>query len=127
MDEATGLAVGNVFNNPDNLAIDSKGNIYIVEDQPGGDADIWFVRDVNRDGVAESIARWASMSTLGAEPTGLYFDPFNPNVAYVNIQHADSDVDRTIRITSVPEQGTSALSLAAFGLVSAALLRRKRK
>ncbi|ACK73420.1 protein of unknown function DUF839 [Gloeothece citriformis PCC 7424] len=103
IDEATGLPVGSVFNSPDNLAIDANGNIYIVEDQPGGDADIWFVRDVNRDGVAESIARWASMSTIGAEPTGLYFDKFNPKVAYLNIQHTASDIDRTIQITVVPE------------------------
>jgi secreted PhoX family phosphatase len=57
---------------------------------------------VNRDGVAESIARWATMSTVGAEPTGLYFDTTNPGLAYVNIQHPNSGTDRTIMI-SVPE------------------------
>jgi len=99
----TGAAVGLEFKNPDNLAIDSFGNIYIVEDQPGGAADIWFAYDNNFDGVAEAVGRWASLSTEGAEPTGLYFDPFRPNVAYVNVQHANSDVDRTIIIESVPE------------------------
>ncbi|WP_216351318.1 MYXO-CTERM sorting domain-containing protein [Leptolyngbya sp. 'hensonii'] len=67
------------------------------------------------------------MSTKGAEPTGLYFDKFNPNVAYVNVQHADSDVDRTIQITAVPDQGASAMTLAGLGLLGAAVLRRKRQ
>ena len=81
-------------------AIDAKGNMYIVEDQPGGIDDIWFARDENDDGVAEAVGKWASLSTAGAESTGLYFDKFKPNVAYVNVQHPDSGVDRTIMITA---------------------------
>jgi hypothetical protein len=69
-DEATGAAVGTMLTSPDNLAIDAAGNIYIIEDQPGGAADIWFARDNGNDGVADSLGRWASMSTIGAEPTG---------------------------------------------------------
>ena len=99
-DMATGLPVGNTFTNPDNLAIDAKGNMYIVEDQPGGVEDIWFALDENNDGVAEAVGKWASLSTVGAESTGLYFDRFKPNVAYVNVQHPDSGVDRTIMITA---------------------------
>lgn len=100
IDIATGLPVGNAFTNPDNLAIDSNGNIYIVEDQPGGVQDTWFTFDADNDGVAESVGRWASLSTVGAEATGLYFDPFRPNVAYVNVQHPTSRVDRTIMIST---------------------------
>lgn len=96
VDMATGLPVGTSFTNPDNLAIDAKGNIYIVEDQPGGVEDIWFAQDADNDGVAEAIGKWASLSTAGAESTGLYFDKFEPNVAYINVQHPDSGVDRTI-------------------------------
>jgi hypothetical protein len=100
IDMATGLPVGNIFANPDNLAIDADGNIYIVEDQPGGIEDIWFAKDEDNDGVAEAIGKWASLSTKGAESTGLYFDKFKPNVAYVNVQHPDSGVDRTIMISA---------------------------
>ena len=75
--------------------------------------------------MAESIGRWASLSSIGAEPTGLYFDPFNPNVAYVNVQHPDDDVDRTIQITAVPEPATATLLLAGL-LALGGTLRRKK-
>jgi len=68
----------------------------VVEDQPGGVEDIWFTVDRNGDGVAEAMGKWASLSTVGAESTGLYFDRFRPDLAYVNVQHPDSGVDRTI-------------------------------
>ncbi|MBK7491841.1 MAG: DUF839 domain-containing protein [Nitrosomonas sp.] len=125
LDQATGLGVGSVFKNPDNLAIDAKGNIYIVEDQPGGSADIWFAQDANNDGIAESVGRWASLSTLGAEPTGLYFDKFNPNIAYVNVQHPLSGDDRTVMI-AVPEPESYAMLMIGLGLVGATVYRRKR-
>jgi len=99
-DMATGQPAGSAFTNPDNLAIDADGNLYIVEDQPGGVGDIWFALDKNNDGVAEAIGKWASLSTVGAESSGLYFDTFKPNVAYVNVQHPDSKLDRTIMITA---------------------------
>jgi uncharacterized protein len=96
IDLATGRPVGETFANPDNLAIDADGNLYIVEDQPGGVEDVWFSVDRNGDGVAEGIGKWASLSTKGAESTGLYFDRFRPDLAYINVQHPDSGVDRTI-------------------------------
>lgn len=95
VDMATGVAAGNQFTSPDNLAIDADGNIYIVEDQDGGRQDTWYAQDKNNDGVAESMGKWASLTTLEAEGTGLYFDPFNPGIAYMNVQHPDSRVDRT--------------------------------
>jgi hypothetical protein len=100
LDMATGAPVGTQFSGPDNLAIDADGNIYIVEDQPGGIEDVWFAKDENNDGVAESVGKWASLSTVGAESTGLYFDPFKSNTAYINVQHPANKVDRTIMITT---------------------------
>jgi len=104
IDFATGLAVGAGLASPDNLAIDSEGNIYIIEDRNGGvDNDIWFAIDLNKDGdvadANEGIARWASNGTIGSEFSGLYFDPKNKRRAWVNIQHPASGNDRTIEIT----------------------------
>ena len=104
IDLATGLAVGSALANPDNLAVDSEGNIYIIEDRGGAvDDDIWFAKDLNKDGdlkdPGEGIGRWASNGTPGSEFTGLYFDPFNKRRAWVNIQHPSSGNDRTIEIT----------------------------
>ncbi len=104
LDLATGQPVGSALTSPDNLAIDHDGNIYIVEDRNGGvDDDIWFAKDLNQDGdlndPGEGLGRWASNGTVGSEFTGLYFDPFNKRRAWVNIQHPDSDNDRTIEIT----------------------------
>ncbi len=103
----TGLPALGALNNADNLAIDHEGNIYIVEDRGGGvDDDIWIAVDLNKDGdladPGEGIARWGSNGTVGSEFTGLYFDLRNPNRAYVNIQHPQSGVDRTIEITTQP-------------------------
>ena len=104
MNLATGLAVGSGLRSPDNLANDPDGNIYIIEDRNGGtDDDIWFANDLNDDGdlndEGEGIGRWASNGTVGSEFTGLYFDPIDKRRAWVNIQHPDSDNDRTIEIT----------------------------
>jgi sugar lactone lactonase YvrE len=103
-DLATGAPVGSALTNPDNLAMDHDGNIYIIEDRNGGsDDDIWFANDLNHDGdltdPGEGIGRWASNGTGGSEFTGLYFDPTNKRRAWVNIQHPSSGNDRTIEIT----------------------------
>jgi hypothetical protein len=104
VDLATGLPVGSALASPDNLAVDHDGNVYVIEDRNGGaDDDIWFAKDVNKDGdltdPGEGIGRWASNGTVGSEFTGLYFDPFDKRRAWVNIQHPDSENDRTIEIT----------------------------
>lgn len=125
IDAATGLAVGSAFNNPDNLALDADGNLYIIEDSAGGsENDVWFVFDTNHDGIAESIGRWATNGVVGSELTGLYFSPFDPNVAFINVQHPSSQNDRTIMITTIPEPATASLGAIVAGLLA---VRRRRR
>lgn len=81
------------LNSPDNLAIDALGNIYIIEDAPNGSdigGDIWFVRDIDNDGEAESIYHFLSIQVDGAEATGMIFNPVNPTEFVVAVQHPDS-------------------------------------
>lgn len=86
-------ATSAVLNSPDNLAIDSQGNIYIVEDAPNGSStggDIWFARDKNSDGVAESLDHFMSIRVAGSEATGMIFNPANPTEFVVCVQHPTS-------------------------------------
>lgn len=81
---------------PDNLAQDALGNIYVVEDWPNGDnrgGDIWFLRDTNGDGVAESMDHFMSLQVKGAENTGMIFRPNHPTQFIINIQHPESTTD----------------------------------
>jgi uncharacterized protein len=72
--------------NPDNLALDQEGNLYIVEDN--GPGDIFFVpAGHGTERVASGVVRFASLSDCSAEPTGLYFDR-NGKTAWVHVQHA---------------------------------------
>jgi hypothetical protein len=129
IDLATGAAVGSALANPDNLALDAAGNIYIIEDRNGGvDNDVWFAKDLNKDGdlldAGEGLARWVSNGVQGSETSGLYFDPFNPNRAWINIQHPGSGNDRLVEITAVPEPGTWALMIGGLGLMGSIARRR---
>ncbi|MBO9574244.1 MAG: DUF839 domain-containing protein [Sphingobium sp.] len=129
IDQVTGLPVdasGNVFKDNDNLAFDAFGDLWIVEDNEPGD--IWKAFWGANPGVAESLARFASLSSPGAEPTGLYFDINNPYVAYVNVQHPSDGVDRMIQFTftrGVPEPASWAMMISGFGLLGAMLRRRQ--
>lgn len=86
-----------VLNSPDNLAQDAFGNIYIIEDAPNGSdvgGDIWFVRDIDNDGIAESIDHFLSLQVDGSEHTGMIFNPAEPTQFVVSVQHPDStDLD----------------------------------
>ncbi len=131
IDLGTGLAAGGGLRNADNVSIDAAGNIYIIEDRNGADDDdIWIAMDLNHDGdladAGEGIARWASNGTPGSELTGLYFDPNDPNKAYVNVQHPADGIDRTMMITAVPEAETYAMMLAGLGLVGFMARRRRQ-
>ncbi|MEZ4279865.1 MAG: DUF839 domain-containing protein [Myxococcota bacterium] len=86
-----------VLNSPDNLAQDALGNLFIIEDAPNGSStggDIWFARDLDADGVAESIDHFMSLRVSGSEATGMIFNPLAPTEFVVHIQHPDStDLD----------------------------------
>jgi hypothetical protein len=87
------LPTTGVLNSPDNLALDALGNIYIIEDAPNSDpigGDIWFARDENNDGVAESLDHFMSIQADGSESTGMIFNPVNPTEFVVAVQHPDS-------------------------------------
>jgi hypothetical protein len=82
-----------VLNSPDNLAQDALGNIYVIEDAPNSSnigGDIWFLRDVDNDGVAESMDHFMSIRADGSEATGMIFNPQVPTQFVVAVQHPDS-------------------------------------
>lgn len=82
-----------VLNSPDNIALDALGNVYVIEDAPNGSStggDIWFVRDANNDGVAESLDHFMSIRVKGCEATGMIFNPVNPLEFVVAVMHPDS-------------------------------------
>lgn len=86
-------ATTGVINSPDNLAQDAFGNIYAIEDAPNGGnvgGDIWFLRDADNDGVAESVDHFMSVQVDGAEATGMIFNPADPTQFVVSVQHPDS-------------------------------------
>jgi len=83
------------FENPDNLALDAQGNLYIAEDN--GPGDIW----VARAGAGGAIERFASLSDCSAEPTGIYFDK-GAHILYVNVQHAGGPLSNDLAVAISP-------------------------
>jgi len=89
------------LNSPDNLAQDAAGNIYVIEDAPNGSStggDIWFVRDVDNNGVAESLDHFLSVRVAGSEATGMIFDPIDATKFVVAVQHPN-----TTDLTAFPD------------------------
>lgn len=84
--------------NPDNLAEGPDGRLWIVEDN--ANSDIWVAdKDRNRDGAADAVNLFASLTDTAAEGTGIYFGK-DPHTLFVNIQHAQTNSDRTVAITN---------------------------
>jgi uncharacterized protein len=86
-------ATTGIIDSPDNLAQDALGNIYVIEDWPNGSdigGDIWFLRDANTDGVAESLDHFMSIQVNDAEATGMIFNPAKPTEFVVAVQHPAS-------------------------------------
>jgi uncharacterized protein len=87
------------FTNPDNLALDKNGNLYITEDTatPPG-MDIWVaVAGEGSIGSAARTVRFASLTDCSAEPSGIYFDK-SGTVLYVHALHRTGQ-DLSVMIT----------------------------
>lgn len=92
----TGSQTG--FAKVDNLANGPDGKLWIVEDN--SPADIWVAEpDHDGDGLSDAVHLFASLSTPGAEATGIYFGK-DPHTLLVNVQHAADGNDKTIAITN---------------------------
>lgn len=127
-------------NSPDNLAQDRFGNIYVVEDAPNASAtggDIWFLRDTNNDGVAESLDHFMSIRVGGSEATGMIFNPANPREFIVAVQHPTStdlaavpggigDAVWAFQIPAPTPVGPVVPWLLGAGLAGASALARRR-
>jgi len=114
------------LNSPDNLAQDALGNIYIIEDAPNGSdvgGDIWFARDADNDGVAESLDHFMSIQVDGSEATGMIFNPVNPTEFVVAVQHPDST-----NLDNVPEGfGDAVWKFDLTGIVPPQCAREDRR
>ena len=127
------------LDDPDNIAIDAAGNIFIIEDENPGD--IWQAVDDNMDGVAEYVALFASLGKYSSEPTGFIIDPRDPFTWLVAIQHPSAfenndalwyirhDVSEACDYLSAKNQGEyvscitkAAKDLGIKGQIKAALL-----
>ena len=94
------------FDNVDNLAESSDGRLVLVEDNVP--SDIWFASTrTNAYGASTEVELFASLTDDGAEGTGIYFSPFEPDTLYVNIQHSkatDGDGTWAIRKDRGPKK-----------------------
>lgn len=91
------------LNNPDNLALDQQGNLYIVEDN--GPGDIFFVpagRGTER--IASGVVLFASLSDCSGEPTGLFFDR-SGKTAWVHVQHAGGALRNDLMVAISRDRG----------------------
>jgi uncharacterized protein len=87
------------FTNPDNLALDKNGNLFITEDTTNVvGMDIWVaVPDHGRHLAARETVRFASLTDCSAEPSGIYFDKTG-TVLYAHTLHRAGQ-DLSVRIT----------------------------
>jgi len=87
------------FDSIDNLAEAPNGDLVMIEDNKP--SDIWFASTkTNSFGASRKVSLFASLTDPGAEGTGIYFSPMDPETLYVNIQHsAADDGDATWAIT----------------------------
>jgi hypothetical protein len=95
------------FTNPDNLALDKNGNLYITEDTvtPPG-MDIWVaIPDRGQNESAAMTVRFASLTDCEAEPSGIYFDK-SGTILFANVLHRGGPDRRDlgVMITELPRK-----------------------
>jgi sugar lactone lactonase YvrE len=91
------------FTNPDNLALDKNGNLFITEDTvtPPG-MDIWVaIPSRGRRVTAKRTVRFASLSDCAAEPSGVYFDK-RGSTLFVNVLHRGGPDPRDLGVMITP-------------------------
>ena len=78
------------FDSVDNLAETPDGRLMVIEDNKP--SDIWVAsKKTNKFGAAKKVELFGSLTDPGAEGTGIYFSPLDPDTLYVNIQHSAAD------------------------------------
>ena len=93
------------FSNPDNLALDKAGNLFITEDTatPPG-MDIWMASPASRHTwMASAVARFASLTDCAAEPSGIYFD-LTGKVLFAHVLHRGGPDTRDLAVMITEER-----------------------
>ena len=86
------------FTNPDNLALDKNGNLYITEDTTTPPADGHLGgRAAAGPAQRRRTVRFASLTDCSAEPSGIYFDRTG-TALYVHALHRAGQ-DLSVKIT----------------------------
>ncbi|MEW8624907.1 MAG: alkaline phosphatase PhoX [Candidatus Thiodiazotropha sp.] len=87
------------FDSVDNLAEAPNGDLLMIEDN--SPSDIWIASQLtNEFGASRKVSLFASLSDPRAEGSGIYFNPHDASILYVNIQHsAAKDGDGTWAIS----------------------------
>lgn len=104
-DPYTSPGSGTALQNPDNLAIDAWGSVYVIEDNNPGD--VWKCVDADNDGVAEALGLFITLGVGGSEPSGMIFDPNNPYRFICNIQHPTTGNDALWSFSTRPYAGSN--------------------
>lgn len=104
-DPYTSPGTGTALQNPDNIAIDAFGSVYVIEDNNPGD--VWKCVDANNDGVAEALGLFVTLGVGGSEPSGMIFDPNDPYRFVCCIQHPSSGSDALWSFRTRPYAGSN--------------------
>lgn len=100
-------AAKGTFSWPDNLAFDPQGNLYILEDLPGGEMkaqnvtdDVWVATpDRNGDGLADGVYRFAAWASSAVEPSGAVFSADGKTMYINRLEASDATQGAVLKIT----------------------------